>query len=190
MIRLRRKHDSVPKLCPQSELQAITSANRKLVAKCHFLPLIVNNRSGLKWKTDRLFSLSCPPAQSFPPTSPLYHTIAYFLWFTLFLAHFLHLLPTEGWEPPRQSIWVAHLISQTVSPRLPQQSIPAVVEAVRSGKFFPRVLDVSSLSPDHSQEGQLAQVHLNTISPELLIQITTKLQYYFFLNTPNNNNSS
>lgn len=124
---------------------------------------------------------SCPV---FPPASPLYHTIAYFLWFTLFLAHFLHLLPAEGWEPPRQSIWVAHLISQTVSPRLPQQSIPAVVEAVRPGKFFPRVLDVSSLSPDHSQEGQLAQVHLNTISPKLLYSFRSQQNYYFFLNTP------
>lgn len=47
-IRLRQKHDLVFKLCPKPELQAIGSANRKFVAKCHFLSSIVTNRSGLK----------------------------------------------------------------------------------------------------------------------------------------------
>lgn len=75
-IRLRQKHDPVSKLCPQSELEAIRSANRKLVAKCHFLLLIVNNRSGLKWKTDRLFSLSCPlPSLSSNISALSYHCI-------------------------------------------------------------------------------------------------------------------
>lgn len=63
---LRQKHDLVSKLCPKPELQAIRSANRKLVGKCHFLPSIVNNRSGYKWKKRlTLFSLSSPPAHSF-----------------------------------------------------------------------------------------------------------------------------
>lgn len=49
-VGLRQKHDPVSKLCPKPELQAIRSANRKLVGKCHFLQSIVNNRSGYKLK--------------------------------------------------------------------------------------------------------------------------------------------
>lgn len=57
---LRQKHDLVSKLCRKLELQAIRGANRKLVGKCHFLPPIVNNRSGYKWKKDWLSS-HCGP---------------------------------------------------------------------------------------------------------------------------------
>lgn len=45
---LRQKHDLVSKLCRKLELQAIRGTKRKLVGKCHFLPSIVNNRSGYK----------------------------------------------------------------------------------------------------------------------------------------------
>lgn len=58
---LRQKHDPVSKLCPKPELQAIRSANRKLVGKCHFLPSIVNNRSGFKWKKKDWLYSHCPP---------------------------------------------------------------------------------------------------------------------------------
>lgn len=96
---LRQKHDPVSKLCPKPELQAIRSANRKLVGKCHFLPSIVKWLQVKKKKTDSILIVlpSCP---FFPPPSPLYHAIAYFLLFTLFLAHFLHLPPVTPDPPP------------------------------------------------------------------------------------------
>lgn len=59
---------------------------------------------------------------------------------------------------------VTHCVPQTVPPGLPQHALPAVVEAVSSGELIPGVPGVSSLSPDHSQEGQPAKIHLNDTS--------------------------
>lgn len=76
---------------PNQSFRRSGAPTGKLVGKCHFLPSIVNNRSEKKRTESRLIVLpSCP---FFPPSSPLYHAIAYFLLFTLFLAHFLHLPP-------------------------------------------------------------------------------------------------
>lgn len=55
-----------------------------------------------------------------------------------------------------------HRVAQSVPPGLPQLTVPAVVEAVGAGELVPRVPDVASLSPDHSQEGQPAQIHLDS----------------------------
>lgn len=114
-----------------------------------------------------LFSLWSPPAHSFlhhPRSIMLSHISSYLLssWLISFISPWT--LPTLRGK----SIRITHRISQTVSPRLPPQAIPAVAEAVRFGEFIPRVPGVSSLSPDHSQEGQSAQVHLDTIIPKLL----------------------
>lgn len=87
------------------ELRALRSANRKIVGKCHFLPSIVNNRSGLSKKRKTQLSSHCP-RPFFPPSSPLYHAIAYFLLFTLFLAHFLHLRP--GCSRPSAVKYLGH----------------------------------------------------------------------------------
>lgn len=64
------------------------------------------------------------------------------------------------------NIWVTHRVSQPVPPGLPQQAVPAVVEAVSSGELVPGVPGVSSLSPDHRQKGQPAQIHLEKTHPQ------------------------
>lgn len=69
---------------------------------------------------------------------------------------------------------ITHGVSQAVLPRPPQHAVPAVVEAVSSGELVPGAPGISSLSPDHCQEGELPQVHLrntnsfqsNTHTPE------------------------
>lgn len=53
-----------------------------------------------------------------------------------------------------------HRVPQPVPPRLPQQAVPAVVEAVGAGELVAGVPGVSSLSADHGEEGQPAQIHL------------------------------
>lgn len=53
-----------------------------------------------------------------------------------------------------------HRVPQPVPPGLPQQAVPAVVEAVGAGELVAGVPGVSSLSADHRQEGQPAQIHL------------------------------
>lgn len=72
-------------------------------------------------------------------------------------------------SPLQRNIWVTHCVSQPVPPGLPQQAVPAVVEAVSSGELVPRVPGVSPLSPDYREEGQPAQIHLKDTSAIAII---------------------
>lgn len=58
------------------------------------------------------------------------------------------------------SVGLTHRVPLTVLPGLPRLAVPAVVEAISCGVLFAGAPGVSSLSPDHGQEGQPAQVHL------------------------------
>lgn len=128
---------------------------------------IMNNQKQREWKKPRDFSSAC--AYSFAHCSVLYHAITHFLLFNLFLAHFLHLPqgtpdPQFSVDPLQQNTWITHRVSQTISPGLPLQAIPAVVQAISSGELISRAPGVASLSPDNSQEGQPAKIHLKSTS--------------------------
>lgn len=147
-------------MCPNG---VAVAANRKLVCKCHFLwyecewPEAAQSEKA---------SFSLPVLPFFSPSlcsiTPSHVSSAEFLPFSP---------PPPQPGRTRCCVWVAHRVSQPVPPGLPQQAVPAVVEAVSSGELVPGVSGVSSLSPDHGQEGEPAQVHLRTRQSEGFCQI-------------------
>lgn len=129
-------------------------------------------------KNRRTLLIVLPSCPVFPPTSPLYHTIAYFLWFTLFLAHFLHLLPAEGWEPPKYLGRSPHFpdgfskTSTTVHPGCSWGGTPWQILFQSSGRIVLESRPQSGRSacpgpPEHNKPRTTA-----------FIQITTKLLFF------------
>ena len=139
------------------------------VGVCVSFPLFVNvnNQKQLKSGKKSIVWCSLPPPILFS-TSLFYHGVTCFCSrFTLFLAHF-PICPCQCWPTALClnlcSEIFTHRISQPVPPGLPLQAVFAVVEAVSSGEFIPRVPGISSLSRHHCQESQSAQINLDSTS--------------------------
>lgn len=134
----------------------------------------VNDQKQLRVKKKASFSFLSPFLLFFPPSlcsiTPS-HVSALFCCLEDLPASFFPLL--SNLPPPVLthsslsnlcSETCTHRVSYTVLPGLPLLAVPAVFEAVCSGELIPRVSGVSSLSPNHRQEGQPAQIHLNNTS--------------------------
>lgn len=143
------KHELESKSCLDVELWAIVNGSRKPLCKCHFLSFHSDwpaaTKEEKKWR-EKILSSACLPF--FTPSLRS---------FTLSRVSAGEFSPPD--PRPRDPV-TPHRVPQPVPPGLPQQAVPAVVEAVGAGELVAGVPGVSSLSADHRQERQPAQIHL------------------------------